>query len=55
LLLFISSPSLYSQVQLLKDINTGLADSEADQFVMMGDILYFAANDGEHGREQDTL
>ncbi|UZR97363.1 MBG domain-containing protein [Chondrinema litorale] len=40
-----------SDVKLLKDINTGAGDSEADQFVVMDGILYFAANDGTHGRE----
>lgn len=37
--------------EILLDINAGNADSTPDEFTVVGDILFFSANDGVAGRE----
>ncbi len=45
------TPLSRAQLALERDINTEPASSEPDEFVEMGGMLYFRANDGIHGAE----
>lgn len=39
------------QVVLVKDIRSGSNSSDADNFILFNDKLYFSTNDGVNGKE----
>lgn len=48
---FIFIASVNGQLALERDINTGPASSDPENFVVLGDYFYFRADDGLHGAE----